>query len=164
MLHFVQSVDNNSNYSTSTNNFNSSQTNITCFGQCTGSSTAAVSGGAGGFTYTWTAPTPSVIAGQSTPTVSALCAGNYTLTVATWICSVPPQTFTITQPAQINSNFTTTSITCNGLCNGIINSYQPCLGPLYSYTLTLYIHWCNFKFCICIFRRFVRKCNCGIIL
>jgi hypothetical protein len=51
---------------------------VACFGQCTGASTANVSGGAAPYGYTWT---PGVIIGQGTPTVSSLCAGNYTLSV-----------------------------------------------------------------------------------
>ncbi|HWY11034.1 MAG TPA: gliding motility-associated C-terminal domain-containing protein [Bacteroidia bacterium] len=110
-------------------------TSVTCFGQCTGSSTATATGGSGGFTYTWS-PTIPVITGQGTATVSALCAGNYTLTVANGICTVSPIPFTISQPTQINSNFTTTSITCNGLCNGIINSTPSGGTGPYNYTLT----------------------------
>ncbi len=112
------------------------QTNVTCFNQCTGSATATATGGVGGFSYVWTAPTPSVITGQGTATVSNLCAGNYTLTVANGICSVPPQTFSITQPPQINSNFITTSLTCNGSCNGVINSTPTGGTGPYNYTLT----------------------------
>ncbi|MBP7808795.1 MAG: gliding motility-associated C-terminal domain-containing protein [Bacteroidia bacterium] len=112
------------------------QTSINCFGQCTGSSTATALGGNGGYTYTWTAPTPSVIVGQGTATVSALCAGLYTLTVRDASnCPVPIATFSISQPTQINPGITTTSITCNSLCNGIINSSPTGGTGPYNYTL-----------------------------
>lgn len=113
------------------------QTSVTCFGQCIGSATATASGGNGGFTYTWTAPTPSVIVGQGTATVSALCAGNYSLTVSDGsLCPVPLTTFTITQPPQIQPNLTTTSVTCNGACTGIITSVPTGGTGPYNYTLT----------------------------
>lgn len=113
------------------------QTSITCNGQCTGSATATAVGGNGGFTYTWTAPTPSVITGQSTATVSALCAGLYTLTVKDASnCPVPIATFSISQPLPISPNVTSTTITCNGSCNGIITSAPTGGTGPYNYTLT----------------------------
>lgn len=113
------------------------QSSVTCFGQCTGSATATATGGNGGYTYTWTASTPSVIAGQGTATVSGLCAGNYSLTIKDASnCPVPVAPFTISQPTQINPNITTTTINCNGVCNGIITSVpNGGTGP-YNYTLT----------------------------
>ncbi len=112
------------------------QTSITCNGLCTGSATATATGGSGGFTYTWTAPTPSVISGQGTATVSALCAGLYTLTVANGICTVPIATFSISQPLPILPNLTTTSVSCNGACTGIITSVPTGGTGPYNYTLT----------------------------
>jgi len=113
------------------------QTSVTCFGQCIGSATATASGGVGAFSYTWTAPTPSVIVGQGTATVSALCAGNYTLTTNYGsACTVTPITFTISQPPQIQPNLTTTSVTCNGACTGIITSVPTGGTGPYNYTLT----------------------------
>ena len=49
---------------------NVSVTNISCFGQCTGSATAAPTGGNGGFNYSWF---PSE---ASTPGISNLCIGS----------------------------------------------------------------------------------------
>lgn len=112
------------------------QTSVACNGFCTGSATATATGGNSGFTYTWTAPTPSVIAGQGTATVSALCPGLYTLTVRDASnCPVPITTFSIAQPPPILPNLTTQSITCNGGCNGIITSVPSGGTGPYSYTL-----------------------------
>lgn len=111
------------------------QTSVTCNGQCTGSATATATGGAGAFTYTWS-PFALPMIGQGTATVSNMCAGLYTLTIANGICTVPPQTFSISQPLPILPNVTTTSITCNSLCNGVINSAPTGGTGPYNYTLT----------------------------
>lgn len=113
------------------------QTSVTCNGLCTGFATATAIGGNGGFTYTWTAPTPSVITGQGTATASALCAGLYTLTVKDASnCPVPIATFSISQPLPILPNVTTTTVNCNGACNGIITSVPSGGTGPYNYTLT----------------------------
>jgi large repetitive protein len=113
-----------------------SQTSVTCNGFCTGSATAAVSGGNGTYNYTWTAPSPSVITGQGTATVSNLCPGLYTLTVTdNTVCTNPITTFSISQPPPILPNVTTQTITCAGLCNGVINSAPT--GGTGPYTFTL---------------------------
>ncbi len=73
----------------------SAQTNVISNGGHTGSATVSVSGGTGGYTYSW-APS-----GGTAATASGLAAGTYTVTVtdANW-CSTT-QTFTITQPAAV---------------------------------------------------------------
>lgn len=108
-------------------------TSVTCFGQCVGSATANASGGPGPITYTWLPGNPT---GQGTANISNLCAGNYTLTINSGVCTFTPLPFTIAAPPQINQNVTTTSITCNGACNGIINS-APTGGSGAPYTFTL---------------------------
>ncbi|MDX2172300.1 MAG: gliding motility-associated C-terminal domain-containing protein [Bacteroidota bacterium] len=106
---------------------------IACFGQCTGASTANVSGGNGApFSFTWS---PGAITGQGTATVSNLCSGNYSLAVVDASNCPINTTISITQPSSITPNVSSTSITCNGLCNGVINA-APVGGILpYSYTL-----------------------------
>lgn len=106
---------------------------IQCFGQCSGASTANVSGGNGApFSFTWT---PGAITGQGTATVINLCSGNYSLAVVDASNCPINTTLSITQPSSITPNVSSTSITCNGLCNGVINA-APVGGILpYSYTL-----------------------------
>jgi hypothetical protein len=53
-------------------NANATGTNVTCFGLCNGSATSAPSGGTGPYTYLWQP------GGQTTPSISGLCAGSYT--------------------------------------------------------------------------------------
>lgn len=106
---------------------------ITCFGACTGSAVANASGGNAGFTFTWSPGNPT---GQGTPTVTNLCAGNYTIAVRDASLCSANTTFTISQPIQINQNVTTTSLTCNNVCTGVINS-TPSGGSGAPYTFTL---------------------------
>lgn len=112
------------------------QTSVTCNGFCTGSATASATGGNNNFTYTWS-PTSPPITGQGTATVSNLCAGLYTLTVTdNTVCTTPPITFSIAQPPPILPNVTTQTITCAGVCNGVINSAPTGGTGPYNYTLT----------------------------
>ncbi len=69
-------------------------TNIQCNGSCTGTASVSASGGVKPYTYSWSS-------GQSTSTVSALCAGAYTVTVNDAGGNSVSSTITITQPAAI---------------------------------------------------------------
>lgn len=94
---------------------------LACFGSCNGSATVTVAG-ANGPPYpnvVWTPTVNSVVSG-GTITASNMCAGNYTLSISDGTCSANQVTIGITQPSSITLSPTTTSITCNGLCNGVI--------------------------------------------
>lgn len=94
-------------------------TDITCFGSCNGQASASATGGVGAFTYTWSPGTPT---GQGTASVTALCVGNYSVTVRDANnCSVFATT-SISQPLDIVVNATSSLPTCNSLCNGSINA------------------------------------------
>ncbi|MCU0433034.1 MAG: PKD domain-containing protein [Bacteroidia bacterium] len=84
------------------------QTNVNCYGNCTGSATATVTGGTGPYTYSW-APS-----GGNAPTATGLCAGTYTINVTDANGCTGNRTFTITQPPQLTNTFTQTSVLCNG--------------------------------------------------
>jgi gliding motility-associated-like protein len=88
---------------------------IQCFGVCSGAATVVASGGNGApYNATWT-PTGS-------GTISnALCAGNYTVAVTDASACPISTVFTIVQPASITINVSTTSLSCNGVCNGSIS-------------------------------------------
>ncbi|KAF2514954.1 T9SS type A sorting domain-containing protein [Flavobacterium foetidum] len=89
-----------------------SQTNVLCNGQNTGSASVVPSGAAGPFTYAWS---PS---GGTADTATGLAAGNYSVTItAANGCSIV-KNFTITQPTAINITPSQTNITCNGGSNG----------------------------------------------
>jgi gliding motility-associated-like protein len=88
-----------------------SQTNVKCFGTCTGSATVSPSGGTPGYTVVWS-PT-----GTSGTTVSNLCPGTYTATVTDNNGCPATQTYTIISSPQ----FTITSVTNNPLVCGASN-------------------------------------------
>ncbi len=73
----------------------SSVTNVTCNGGSNGAATITASGGASGFTYSWT---PS---GGTTTSISGRTAGTYTCTVTDANSCTKTQSVTITQPAAV---------------------------------------------------------------
>ncbi|MFI5219849.1 MAG: hypothetical protein ACHQNT_10205, partial [Bacteroidia bacterium] len=83
------------------------QTNVLCNGQCTGTATVNPVGGIIPYTYLWSN-------GQTTQTATGLCAQTYTVTVT----DATPQTFsttvTITQPAALTVSITSNNPNCNG--------------------------------------------------
>lgn len=84
-------------------------TNTGCAGSCTGTaSVTAVSGGDGIYTYSW-AP-----GGQTTSTLSGLCAGTYTATVSNALCGTSV-TNTVTVVAPVTPTVTVNSAT---MCPG----------------------------------------------
>lgn len=93
-------------------NFVTTQTNVSCGGQCTGQANVNVTGGGGGYTYTWS-PGPG-----NTPSLSALCAGAHTLSITDAYGCERSTVVTITQPASISITPTITNITCHGDCTG----------------------------------------------
>ncbi|MBX2972220.1 MAG: gliding motility-associated C-terminal domain-containing protein [Flavobacteriales bacterium] len=90
-------------------------TDASCAGECDGTATANASGGTGTFTYLWS-PVPG--AGQGTASVSGLCPGPYTVTVADAAGCDTTLTFTINEPPPITATVTTTPETCAGPCTG----------------------------------------------
>ncbi len=90
------------------------QTNLTCFNNCTGSSTVTASGG-GPYSYNWS-PAPG--GGQGTATATGLCAQSYTCVVTGAGGCTGQVVVNITQPPQIALVPTQTNVLCNGVCNG----------------------------------------------
>ncbi|MBI3519842.1 MAG: gliding motility-associated C-terminal domain-containing protein [Bacteroidetes bacterium] len=107
-------------------------TSITCNGACDGTAAGNPGGGAGSYTYSWSPGNPS---GQSTAAITNLCPGTFTLKVTDAnLCNIT-NTVSITQPIPITTNATSVIPTCNGLCNGSINSNPS--GGTTPYTFTL---------------------------
>ncbi|MEI8136193.1 MAG: gliding motility-associated C-terminal domain-containing protein, partial [Bacteroidota bacterium] len=95
--------------------FASTQTNVTCFGNCIGAITTTVGGGTAPYSYTWT---PGPVASTS---LTALCAGNYTLKVSDFNgCLINPPVFTITTTPSITATSTITNPTGCTLTNGSV--------------------------------------------
>jgi gliding motility-associated-like protein len=102
---------------------------IQCFSVCTGAATVNISGASPAYTVTW-AP-----GGQTTTTLSGLCQGSYTANIVDSKGCTASTIVTITQPASVTPNINTTSITCNGLCNGVITSTPSNGNAPYTFTL-----------------------------
>jgi gliding motility-associated-like protein len=109
---------------------------VLCFGQNNGGATVTVGGGNGPpYNFTWSAAgTASTVSGGTT-TASNLVSGTYIVTISDGTCSPGSQTITVTQPTSITLNQTTSSVTCNGGCNGSLTvSPTGGVGP-FNYTL-----------------------------
>jgi gliding motility-associated-like protein len=98
--------------SVSVNNF----ANISCFNANDGVINTTADGGTAPYTYSWN-PLPG--AGQGTPSISSLSAGNYTITVTDANNCTANISQNITQPsALIINNGPTTNVSCFGGNNG----------------------------------------------
>ncbi len=107
----------------------SSSTNVTCFGQCTGSATVVASGGTSPYTYAW-APS-----GGTAATASSLCAGTYTCTITDNVGATTTASFNITQPATaVSATQSQTNLTCNAVCNGSASVSASGGTPGYTYS------------------------------
>ncbi len=106
-------------------------TNPSCNGDCNGSIALQASGGNGTFTYTWS---PNVT-GQGTPNATLLCAGTYSVTVASGACDTT-LTFLLTAPPPITASGTITPPTCAGACDGSIAISVSGGSPGYTYLWT----------------------------
>jgi gliding motility-associated-like protein len=89
-------------------------TNPGCTGACSGTATAATSGGTAPYSYDWSGSP----AGDGTASVTGLCAGTYTLTVTDSMGCIRTQIFTLTNPPALIANPSGTPPTCNNGCNG----------------------------------------------
>jgi gliding motility-associated-like protein len=107
---------------------NAMGTNATCNGSCNGSGTANPTGGSGVYTYSW-----NCVPVQNTQTATNLCAGTYIVTVNDGSCSAT-QSVTLTDPAVLSANPTSTSPTCNNSCNGTAMANPVGGTPAYSYS------------------------------
>lgn len=96
---------------------NSSSTDVTCFGQCNGTASAIGGGGTPPYSFSW-AP-----GGQTTATITNLCAGSYTVTIRDANNCTQTATITINQPTQVLPNASVVNnVSCSGLCNGSATS------------------------------------------
>ncbi len=89
------------------------QADATCFGGNDGSASVTVSNGTPNFNYLWSN-------GNNTTSATNLTAGEYTVTITDGNNCVHVDSFTITQPAEIDIQITHISPTCHGLSNGSV--------------------------------------------
>lgn len=106
---------------------NTSFTNPTCSGVCSGVVTANGAGGTAPYTYMWAAPV------TNTQTLAGLCAGDYTVTVTDANACVRIQTVTLVNPTAISLNPASTPADC-GASNGSIDAIP--VGGTAPYTYT----------------------------
>ncbi|MBI4931686.1 MAG: S8 family serine peptidase [Bacteroidetes bacterium] len=83
--------------------------NVSCYGQCNGTGTANVSGGALPYTYLWNNA-------QTNQTATGLCAGTYTITVTDAVSATTTAAVTISQPSVLNVTANSPSPICSGNC------------------------------------------------
>jgi gliding motility-associated-like protein len=101
---------------------NPTSTDVTCFGLCNGTATAAPVGGTLPYTYLWTGSVPGPYTGQGTPNLTNLCPGNYCVNITDANGCDTLQCVTITQPPILSVGLVKTNVTCNGACNGTITA------------------------------------------
>jgi gliding motility-associated-like protein len=92
---------------------NTAVTPVACGGQCTGAATATATGGTIPYQYNW------ISGGQTTASVSNMCAGTYFVQVKDGNNCVINDTVVITETTVLAATNTTTPTTCNG-CNGAV--------------------------------------------
>ncbi|MBL4754963.1 MAG: M4 family metallopeptidase [Flavobacteriales bacterium] len=89
-------------------------TNVTCNGGNNGSATSLATLGVSPYTYAWNDPSA-----QTNATAGNLAAGTYSVTATDASGCFATDQITITEPAAISLNHTTTDASCNGACDGI---------------------------------------------
>ena len=90
--------------------------NVSCPGTSTGSISVNPVGGTAPYTYSW------LPGGQITSSITALMAGNYSVTVTDAKGCIKTATFTITQPSPIFITYIQNNATCFNLSNGSVNT------------------------------------------
>jgi hypothetical protein len=102
-------------------------TPCTCYNACNGSATLTPSGGVAPYTYSWSP------GGQTTATVTGLCAGSNTAYVIDAQGCVATIVVTITQPSQINLSVSAQPATSSSNCDGTGTSNVSGGTPPYAY-------------------------------
>lgn len=90
------------------------QVNVLCNGNSTGSINLTVSGGTGAYSYLWSN-------GATTQDISSLTAGTYTVTVTDDNNCTETASVTITQPAPLALSTTSINVDCNGNSTGSVD-------------------------------------------
>jgi len=98
-------------------NSSTSNLNPTCFGVCDGIASVVGNGGTGNYTYQWDANAGNA----TTPTVTDLCAGTYSVTVSDGPGCTSENTVVITEPIELGNMADVQPVYCPDLCDGVIN-------------------------------------------
>ncbi len=103
-----------------------SSTNATCSNTCDGSSTVILAGGSPPFIYLWST-------GANTQTVTGLCPGTYSVTIADANGCEGTAASTIFDTIPISVSTTTVDVVCSSICNGSATISASNGVPPYSY-------------------------------
>lgn len=104
-----------------------SGTDILCFGGTTGDATVNASGGAGGYTYSWT---PS---SQVSATATGLSAQTYSCTITDANGCSTTASITLTEPPLLTVASAGFNVTCFGACNGQLVAIPGGGSPTYTF-------------------------------
>ena len=113
----------------------SSQTNVTCNGDSTGSATVTASNGTAPYAYSWSNGSSTSNTNSTTNTITNLSAGNYTVTITDANSCTDTASVTITEPpvltvsASVNNN-----VSCNGGSDGSVTASASGGSGGYSYS------------------------------
>jgi len=103
-------------------------TDPSCPGSCDGTATANTTGGIGPYTYNW------ILTGDTNQTIVGLCGGEYFLIITDANgCSIV-DSVTLTDPTNISITISSTSVTCNGDCDGTAIANASGGTPPYTYS------------------------------
>jgi hypothetical protein len=105
-----------------------SKTNVCCNGLCNGAISTTVTGGSSPYFYSWSPF-------GSGPSITNLCAGNYSLTVTDANACSYIFTNTITQPAPLTVSLSQSPTSCSACCDGTISATASGGTPPYTYSL-----------------------------
>ena len=89
-------------------------TNPSCSGRCDGSVVLTANGGAGGYTYTWTAGGGSAPSGGGGSSLTGLCTGNYAVQVSDQNGCMVAQNYQLVDPPSVAVNAGQNTTLCTG--------------------------------------------------
>jgi len=107
---------------------------LACNGVCTGSINSTPSGGSAPYSFSLVTPFGSTL--TSNPPYTGLCAGIYTLVILDAAGCIKQQTVNIQQPNLLTASYSASSVTCFGLCNGVLTGNANGGTPPYTFTWT----------------------------
>jgi hypothetical protein len=111
-----------------------SVTNVSCFGMCDGSASVSITGGTPPYIYSWSN-------GQTTPTITNLCAGTYICTVIDVNGCEITETIIVVEPSAIFASITVTPVSCFGANDGSILAIATGGSPTYQYSIDGGLTW-----------------------
>lgn len=103
-------------------------TNVSCYGDSTGSASALMTGGEAPHYYSW-----NTVPEQNTATATGLAAGTYIITVIERAGCILMDTITITEPPVLTASISPTNISCNGANDGMAIANPAGGTPPYTY-------------------------------